>query len=141
MTLRITFVDPARYGLPWDKLREAGYEAAVCAELWNGHLPLKIGDFIHLWRKAPDGESLELRSRYWLGNEVKLELLGLKIPLDYIGGALGIKRRLAGEGTAYEHFMHDQIEFTNLACSCRNCTKITWPAGLRSEFREAEKLC
>ncbi|KAH8899032.1 PhlG protein [Thozetella sp. PMI_491] len=115
MTIRISFVDPANYDLPWPELREAGYKAAVCAELWHGFLPVKIGDFLHLWRRAPDGEGLELRSRYWLGAGVRLQLLGLRIPLDYIGGVLGFKRILAGEQIAYEHFMHDQIEFTNLA--------------------------
>jgi 2,4-diacetylphloroglucinol hydrolase len=115
MALRTTFVSPARYGLPWARLRDAGYEAAVCAELHHAHLPMRIGDFLHLWRRSPDGKGLELRSRYWLGSGVRLELFGLKVPLDYLGDKLGIKKRMAGENVAYEHFMHDKLEFTILA--------------------------
>ncbi|KAK1593811.1 PhlG protein [Colletotrichum navitas] len=114
MTVRIHFVDPAHYGLPWADLKEAGYEAAVCAELWDGLVAnLKIGDFLHLWRKTEDG--LELRSRYWLGGGVHYKLFGMKVGIDYLAGALGIKHRMAGENVAYEHFIHDQTEFTNLA--------------------------
>lgn len=115
LAVRITFVPPARYGLSWARLREAGYEAAVCAELRHGRLPLKVGHFLHLWRRTPDGKGLELRSRYWFGSEVRLELLGCSLSVDYLGSRLGIKKRMAGESLAYEHFMHDQIEFTNLA--------------------------
>ncbi|KAK7992303.1 hypothetical protein PG996_012685 [Apiospora saccharicola] len=116
--IRIQFVEPHDQhhfgaGLAPDKLQEAGYVAAVCAVLWDAYLPLKIGEFVHLWRAVEGG--LELRSRYWLGHRVYLQLLGLKTPLDYLGGLLGIKRVLAGEEIAHEQFLHDQIEFTNLS--------------------------
>ncbi|OLN87501.1 Phloretin hydrolase [Colletotrichum chlorophyti] len=114
MTVNIHFVDPERYGLPWEDLKAAGYVAAACAELRDGLLPnLKIGDFLHLWRKTDDG--LELRSRYWLGGGVHYKVFGAKVGIDYLAGALGFKRRMAGESIAYEHFIHDQTEFTNLA--------------------------
>ncbi|KAK6850904.1 hypothetical protein PG990_008193 [Apiospora arundinis] len=125
-TIRIQFIEPdhSQLGLAsWDELQGVGYVSAVCAVLWDANLPFKIGEFVHLWRKVDGG--LELRSRYWLGHEVYLQLPGMKIPLDYLGGVLGIKRMLAGEEIAYEQFLHDQIEFTNLA-------KIL--PGLYSEF-------
>ncbi|ORY61695.1 PhlG protein [Pseudomassariella vexata] len=112
MKIRIQFVNPAYFGLPWDKLEGAGYAAAVCAVLWDAWLPMKVGEFLHLWRRKDYG--LELRSRYWLGHQVYFDLVGLKIPVDYLGGILGFKQRLAGENIAYEQFLHDQIEFTNL---------------------------
>jgi hypothetical protein len=116
MSVRIEFVDPGRFGLPFDALERAGYAAAVCAVIWHAFLPLKVGDMLHLWRKTNDGGGLELRSRYWLAHQVHLDVLGLfNIPLDFAGGVLGIKRLLAGESIAYEQFLHDQIEFTNLA--------------------------
>ncbi|CAK7221298.1 hypothetical protein SBRCBS47491_004480 [Sporothrix bragantina] len=112
--IRICFVDPAVYGLPWEDLKAAGYEAAVCAELRHHTLPVKLGDMLHLWRRAEGG--LELRSRYWMASGMKLELPGkLNVPLDYVLDAVGLKRKLLGEHIAYEHFIHDQTEFTNLA--------------------------
>lgn len=115
MELRIEFKEPSYFGLgTWEELRDAGYEAAVCGILWDKTLPLKVGDMIHLWRRNKDG--LELRSRYYLGHEVYLDVLGPRISvLDRLGGSMGIKHLLAGEKVAYEQFLHDQTEFTNLA--------------------------
>ena len=114
MKLRIEFKEPSYFGLgSWEELKEAGYEAAVCGILWDKAIPLKVGDMIHLWRRNENG--LELRSRYYLAHEVKLHVLGFEISLDRIGALLGTKKRQAGEKVAYEQFLHDQTEFTNLA--------------------------
>lgn len=114
MELRIEFKEPSYFGLGDDEeLRKAGYEAAVCGCLWDRALPMKVGDMIHLWRKNEDG--LELRSRYYLAHQVYFDLMGVKISVDKIGGLLGIKRLQAGEEVAYQQFLHDQTEFTNLA--------------------------
>lgn len=114
MKLRIEFKEPSYFGLgSWEDLKKAGYEAAVCGLLWDKDLPLKVGDMIHLWRKTEDG--LELRSRYYLAHQVYVDIFGLKVFVDWIGGFLGIKRAAAGEKVAYEQLLHDQTEFTNLA--------------------------
>ncbi|KAL8362895.1 hypothetical protein RB601_008923 [Gaeumannomyces tritici] len=120
VSAHLRFVDPARYGLPWDRLRAAGYEAAVCAEVRDGWEPrLKVGDVVHLWRRlAPaEGGGLELRSRYWLGTGVRLDLplVRVAVPLDRVAGLLGLKAARGGARTAYDMFLHDQSEFTNLA--------------------------
>ncbi|KAK8084526.1 hypothetical protein PG997_005797 [Apiospora hydei] len=112
--IRIQFVEPHDRrcfggGLTPEGLRDAGYKAAVCAVLWDAYLPLKLGEFVHLWRAVEGG--LELRSRYWLGHQVCQGEDPARLPR----GLLGIKRMLAGEEIAYEQFLHDQIEFTNLA--------------------------
>jgi hypothetical protein len=49
---------------------------------------------VHLARATPDG--IEQRSRYWIGHDAKLRFLGARIPVDAIGTALGLKRRMAG---------------------------------------------
>ncbi|KKY31708.1 putativediacetylphloroglucinol specific hydrolase [Diaporthe ampelina] len=112
--LRIEFKEPSYFGLgTWEELEEAGYEAAVCGLLWDKALPLKVGDMIHLWRRTENG--LELRSRYYLAHQVYVDVFGLKVSVDWIGGLLGIKRAAAGAKVAYEQLLHDQTEFTNLA--------------------------
>jgi hypothetical protein len=60
-------------------------------------------------------EGIEQRSRYWIGSDVKVRLFGARVPVDKIGAALGMKRRMAGARVAYEQLLHDQIEFTHLA--------------------------
>jgi hypothetical protein len=44
-----------------------------------------------------------------------LRVFGARLPVDAIGGALGKKRRMAGERVAYEQLLRDQTEFTHLA--------------------------
>lgn len=115
MIIRIDSKDSSNFGLPWEELQKAGYESAVCAVLWDAKLPMKVGEFVHLWRRKEGGEGLELRSRYWLGHQDHLDLGLVKIPLDRAVGITGIKKRLTGEKVAFEQFLHDQIEFPNLA--------------------------
>ena len=76
---------------------------------------MKVGEFVHLWRRKQAGQGSKLRSRYWLGHQVHLDLGPVKNPLDRAGGIAGIKKRLTGEKVAYEQFLHGQIECTNLA--------------------------
>lgn len=100
MTIRIEFKDSSPFGLPWEELQKAGYESAVCAVLWDAKLPMKVGEIVHLWRRKEGGKGLELRSRYWLGHQVHLDLELVKIPLDRAGGITGIKKRLTAEKVA-----------------------------------------
>lgn len=119
--VRIEFREPGDLfglGASWEELRAAGCEAAVCGVLWDARLPLKVGEMVHLWwrRGGEGGGHLELQSRYYLGHEVCVDVLGLfRVSVDRLGGWLGIKRVLAGDKVAYEQFLHDQTEFTNLA--------------------------
>ena len=62
---------------------------------------------VHLARATAQG--IEQRSRYWIGHDPRLRLLG-GLPVDGLATALGFKRRLAGERVAYEQFLHDQNE-------------------------------
>lgn len=64
MTIRTEFKDSSPFGLPWEELQKAGYESAVCAVLWDAKLPMKVGEFVHLWRRKEGDEGLELRRRY-----------------------------------------------------------------------------
>lgn len=114
MTLRIEFKEPSYFGFgEWEEWKAAGYEVAVCGILWDRFLPLKVGDMIHLWRKTETG--LELRSRYYLAHQVYFDIFGFKLSVDKIGELLRLKQLEAGPKIAYEHFLHDQSEFTNLA--------------------------
>lgn len=81
MELRIEFKEPSYFGLgTWEELKEAGCEAAVCGVLWDKLLPMKVGDMVHLWRRNQGG--LELKSRYYLGHQVHLDLFGLQLSVD-----------------------------------------------------------
>lgn len=149
MTIRTEFKESSHFGLPWEELQKAGYESAVCAVLWDAKLPMKVGELVHLWRLKEGGEGLELRSRYWLGHQVHLDLGLVKIPLDRAGGITRIKKRLAGEKVVYEQFLHDQIEFTILVSilpdlyhefGCKAKAKFL-NCGLARSFYTVQRAC
>ena len=70
---------------------------------------------VHLVRETEDG--IELRSRYWIGHRMRLNLLGpsRSLPLDGLLSSLGLKKRLVGQRVAYDQLLHDQLEWTHLA--------------------------
>jgi hypothetical protein len=111
--IAIRFVDPAELGLDTSLFEEAGIVGHACARVSLREAPLEVVTMVHLARKTAEG--IEQRSRYWIGHDVKLRILGRKMSVDAAGAALGIKRRMAGERVAYEQILHDQIEFTHLS--------------------------
>jgi hypothetical protein len=121
--IAITFVDPADWGLDTSRFAAAGVHRHACGDVFLQRPPLRVGTMIHVIRDTHDG--FELRSRYWLGDEINLSVAGRSVPLAPVTDRLGITRRLTGASLAYEQLLHDQIEFTHLA---------TFLAQIYSEF-------
>ena len=113
MDISIRFVDPTELGLDTSRFTSSGIVGHACARVSLRRLGIEAVTMVHLARKTDDG--LEQRSRYWIGHDAKLRLLGGSMSVDKIGATLGIKRRLAGERVAFEQLLHDQIEFTHLS--------------------------
>ncbi len=124
--IAIAFVDPAELGFDTSRFAEAGIVAHACARVRLRRPPLAAVTMVHLARRTRDG--FELRSRYWIGHDVSLRVLGRSLPLDSAATALGVKRWLSGQRVAYEQYLHDQIEFTHLS---------TFLADLHGEFEAA----
>lgn len=99
------------------KFKENGIVASACGQIFFQGTPLRIATMYHLWYETEGG--LELRSRYFLGNNVelstKLGVLGSFIPINAIASFLGIKNQIAGRPLSFQQFSHDQQEFTHLA--------------------------
>lgn len=109
LKLAIRFERPSAFGLDESLFDRAGIVAHACARVGLRGTGLDAVTMLHLARKTSDG--FELRSHYWIANEVRL----LGVPVDGIAARTGLKRRLAGARMAYEQLLHDQIEFTHLA--------------------------
>jgi hypothetical protein len=110
--IAIRFVDPSELGLDTGRFAAAGVVAHACARVSLRPFGVEAVTMIHLVRRTDRG--IEQRSRYWIGHDVRLGLLG-GLSVDGVATSLGMKRRLAGERMAYEQLLHDQIEFTHLA--------------------------
>lgn len=115
LTLQFHLLIQSHYGFDVSRFAEAGIVSHACGEVWFQKPSLRIGTMIHLARKIEDG--FELRSRYWLADTLKLKvpLTEYELSLDRLAQTFGLKSRLAGVAVGYEQFLHDQIEFTNLA--------------------------
>jgi hypothetical protein len=113
--ISIRFVDPAALGFDAARFAEAGIVGHACAEVSLSRPDLPSTTMVHLVRRTEEG--IELRSRYWIGHRIRLNLLGpsLSLPLDGLLSSLGLKRRLLGLRVAYDQLLHDQIEWTHLS--------------------------
>jgi hypothetical protein len=112
LSIAIRFVDPSELGLDTARFAAAGIVGHACARVTLRPQGIEAVTMVHLARRTEQG--FEQRSRYWIGHDVRLRALG-GLPVDGLGSALGLKRRMAGERVAYEQLLHDQIEFTHLA--------------------------
>jgi hypothetical protein len=128
LQVAIRFVDPATLGLDTGRFEAAGIVGHACARVRLLQLPpVEAVTMVHLARQTEHG--IEQRSRYWLGHDTKLSVLGTEVSIDGFASRMGFKRRMAGARVAYEQLLHDQIEFTHLS---------TFLADIYREFGSAE---
>jgi hypothetical protein len=113
--ISIRFVDPAELGFDTSRFAAADIVGHACAEVSLLRPDLRLTTMVHLARRTENG--MELRSRYWTGHRMRLNLIGpsLSLPLDGLLSSLGLKRRLVGLSVAYDQLLHDQIEWTHLS--------------------------
>jgi hypothetical protein len=124
VTLR--YLAPAELGFDTSRFAEAGIVGHSCSRARLRWPPIEAVTLVHLARRTDDG--FELRSRYWIGHDIRLRAFGRSVPLDGVVASLGIKRRLGGERAAYEQLHHHLIEFTHLS---------TFLAAIQKEFGAA----
>lgn len=105
----IHWKEPSFFGLDESKFDQVGIVASACGEIYiPQNSPVKAVDMIHLFYKTDNG--LELRSRYYLGNNIQVEIpvLGSLLPVNTIANLLGLKNVAVGQELSYLQFHHDQ---------------------------------
>lgn len=110
--MRVDFRKPSEFGLDEAKMDTLGIVHG-CGSVYARGAPIRGGTMIHLARPTEAG--FELRSRYWIGDEMRLGLFGKEVGLDPLAKAFGLKQRLVGASMAYDQLLHDQTEYTHLA--------------------------
>ena len=113
--ISIRFIDRAELGFDTSRFAAANIVGHACAEVSLLRPDLPLTTMVHLVRRTENG--IELRSRYWTGHQMRLNLFrqSLSLPLDGLLSSLGLKRRLVGLPVAYDQLLHDQIEWTHLS--------------------------
>lgn len=109
----IHFVDPSEFCIDTRALSSANIHGHACGHVSLQRPGIRAVSMVHLIRDTDDG--FELRSRYWLGDRIELEIAGRSLNITKPAHSLGITEHVMGPGKAYEQFLHDQIEFTHLA--------------------------
>jgi hypothetical protein len=127
--ISIRFVDPTELGFDTSRFAEAGIVGHACAQVSLQRPDLPLTTMVHLARRTENG--MELRSRYWTGHQMRMNLLGrsLSLPLDGLLSSLGLKRRLIGLPVAYDQLLHDQIEWTHLSSFLNDIYREFGPNG------------
>jgi hypothetical protein len=110
--ITITFVNPADLGFDTSRFEEAGIKAHACGIVKLQRPDVVFCTMIHLVRETENG--FELRSRYFIGSDVRIKVFGRyrKLPKSIVQLLL---RKNGGLQLAYDQVLHDQVEFTNLA--------------------------
>ncbi len=111
--IEIAFVDPSELGIDTSHFPSAKILASACGFVSMQMPGIEFCTMIHLARETQDG--FELRSRYYIGHNVKLKILGREWRVNKSLSNPVLKLNHIGLQTAYEQVMHDQIEFTHLA--------------------------
>jgi len=112
--MSISFVKPTEMGFDEEVLKNANIVASACGYVYLQRPKLKICNMLHLFKDTGDGGG-QLISRYYLGEDIQLELADKSIKLPNLFKRLLLKNQPYRLKMAYEQLMHDQIEFTNLA--------------------------
>ena len=112
LKLYIHFVDPSEFGIDSEALSTANIRGHACAHVFLQKPHARFGSMVHLARDTDNG--FELRSRYWLGDRVQLQLAGRSVHVMAPLRRVWITA-LGGARIGYEQLIHDQIEFTHLA--------------------------
>ncbi|MEO0895642.1 MAG: hypothetical protein AAFY71_04560 [Bacteroidota bacterium] len=109
--IHIHFVDPLELGFDTTKFKKVGIKAHACGFVSLQSPPIVICTMVHLARETDYG--FELRSRYYMGHNAQINLMGRDIKFPSFLRQQMLKK--AGLQVAYEQVLHDQIEFTHLA--------------------------
>jgi 2,4-diacetylphloroglucinol hydrolase len=103
--IEITFLDPAELGFDTSRFKEAKIVASACGIVTLQNPNAEFCTMVHLARQTENG--LELRSRYYIGHNMHLHLLGMRLRINKKLANFILKMQGVNIQTAYEQVMHD----------------------------------
>jgi phloretin hydrolase len=112
--LRIRFLDPVAFGFPENVLRDPAVATIVCGVVGDERRRAWHTRLCHFARRTPEG--VELRSRFWLGAELRLfSGSPLAAPVNRLLARPSLRRRLVPRRAPLAMARHCAAEFANLA--------------------------
>jgi hypothetical protein len=112
--LRIRFLNPVEFGFPENAMHDPAVATIVCGLVGDERRRAWHTRLCHFARRTDDG--VELRSRFWLGAELRLfSASALATPVNGVLARPAIRRRLVPAKAPLAMARHCAAEFANLA--------------------------
>lgn len=112
--LRIRFLDPVAFGFPENVLRHPSVATIVCGLVGDDHRRVWHTRMCHFARRTDD--AVELRSRFWLGAELRLFMpSALAVPVNRLLTLPALRRRVIPRQAPLAMARHCAAEYANLA--------------------------
>jgi hypothetical protein len=111
--LSINFISPEDFGFDTSRFAEVGGVAAVCSVVGSVTKKVRHTRMCHFLRQIDGG--VELRSRFWIGGNLKLDKFAEKSIINRIANTRLIRRLAIPRDTPYQMALHCAREYSNLA--------------------------
>ncbi|HVL01577.1 MAG TPA: hypothetical protein VM553_17285 [Dongiaceae bacterium] len=112
--LSIRFVSPDAFGFDTSRFAEAGIETAICGYVGRRYLPAEFIRMTHLVRRTESG--CEMRSRFWVGEDVQLKFgRGLQGLVNRGFRLPGVRQALFPNRLGFHLAMHCAQEYHHLS--------------------------
>jgi phloretin hydrolase len=111
--LSITFVNPSAFGFDTSRFQEARVATVICGLVGSVTKKARHTFMCHFVRQDCDG--VEMRSRFWVGRNIKLDLFDEKSPVNRLANTRFIRKMLIPRDTPLQLALHCTQEYNNLA--------------------------
>ncbi len=111
--LSITFVPPRDFGFDETRFEEARVATVVCAAVGSMTRKVRHTRMCHFVRKTVNG--VEMRSRFWIGGNLKLDLFPERSPVNRLLNTRIIRKHVIPRDTPRQMALHCAQEYNNLA--------------------------
>ena len=112
--LRIHFLDPVAFGFPAGVLEQSGVATIVCAIVGDDRMRAWHTRMCHFARRTDSG--LVLRSRFWIGGELRLFMRARPAaPVNRLLALPAVRRRAVPRRAPLVMARHCAAEYANLA--------------------------
>ncbi|MBP7737241.1 MAG: hydrolase [Spirochaetes bacterium] len=111
--LSITFVPPRDFGFDESRFREARVATVICAIVGSVTKKARHTRMCHFVRES--GKGVEMRSRFWIGGNLKLDWLPERSPVSRLINSRLIRKLMIPRDTGRQMAFHCAQEYKNLA--------------------------
>jgi phloretin hydrolase len=111
--LSITFVPPRDFGFDESRFEEARVATIICAIVGSVTKKVRHTRMCHFVRATASG--VEMRSRFWIGGNLKLDLLPERSPVNRLINTRYMRKLLIPRETPRHMALHCAQEYNNLA--------------------------